>query len=80
MSGLKNTFRRLGNFSMGRGYMTSGERKRKKAQKRQAARDKIYEAAVMPDEELIRRNERRKAARRQGSRASTILTNRETLG
>jgi len=64
---------------MGKGYMTSGERKRGKAAKSQAALDRIYSSVPIPDEEEIQRNERRKAAKRQGSRANTILT-RDTLG
>lgn len=80
MSGLKNTFRRAANASIGRGYMTSGERKRKAAAKVQAGKDKMFSEALMPDEELIKRNERRKAATRRGSRVSTILTDEDTLG
>lgn len=80
MGGLSNTFRRLGNLSMGRGYKTSGEAKREKAAKAQTVLDKIYTGADVPDPELLKRNERRKAAQRQGSRASTILTNNDQLG
>ena len=80
MSGLKNTVRRIGNASLGKGYMTSGERKRKKAAKVQAGKDEMFASAQMPDEEVIKRNERRKAARRRGSRVSNILTDEDTLG
>ena len=80
MSGLKNTFRRLGNASMGKGYKTSGEAKREKAAKVQAGKDKIFSGAQLPDEEVIKRNERRKAATRRGSRVSTILTDEDSLG
>ncbi len=80
MSGLKNTAKRLANASMGRGYMTNDERRQKKAAKVKKAKDKMFQNAVLPDEEDIRRVERRKAARRRGSRASTVLTDRETLG
>lgn len=80
MSGLKNTIRRLGNASLGKGYMTSGERKEKKAAKKQAGLDRIYASAEMPDEEQIRRNELRKAAARRGSRQRNILTDQDTLG
>jgi hypothetical protein len=80
MSGLNNTWRRLGNASMGKGYKTSGEAKREKAAKAQDALDKQYAGAEIPDEEEIKRNERRKMAKRQGSRASTILTNNDQLG
>lgn len=80
MSGLKNTVKRFANASMGKGYMTNRERRQKRAAKVQAAKDEIFQNAEMPDEEVIRRNERRKAASRQGSRANTILTNRDSLG
>ena len=80
MSGLKNTVRRLGNASMGKGYMTSGEKKREKAMKRQNELDKVYTGAEVPDDEELKRNERRKQAKRQGSRANTILTNNDQLG
>lgn len=80
MSGLKNTVKRLANVSRGKGYMTKKERKAKEAAKRQAGLDEIYRGAEMPDEEVIARNERRKSARRRGSRVSTVLTDRETLG
>ena len=80
MSGLKNTAKRLINASTGRGYKTNKERSQEKDAKRQAGVDKLYSSADMPDEELIKRNERRKAARRRGSRVSTILTDQDTLG
>jgi hypothetical protein len=80
MSGLKNTVRRLGNVSLGRGYKTSGEAKREKAAKRQNELDKVYTGAEVPDDEQLKRTERRKAAKRQGSRANTILTNNDQLG
>lgn len=81
MSGLKNTMKRLASASVGRGYMTGRERRAKSAAKEQARLDKVYSGAQIPDEEEIARNERRKAARRRGSRVSTILTSdEETLG
>ena len=84
MSGLKNTVRRMANASRGLGYKTSGEKKRSDAAKHEAAEqarlDEIYSGAQMPDEELIRRNERRKAAKRRGSRISTVLTDEDQLG
>ncbi len=43
-------------------------------QKRQMKLDKMYAGAAMPDEEIIRRNERRKAAARRGSRQRNVLT------
>lgn len=80
MSGLKNTVRRLGNASMGKGYQTGDEMKAKKKAKEKTARDKIYSGAEVPDDEMLKRKERRKAAKRQGSRANTILTNNDQLG
>jgi hypothetical protein len=80
MGGLSNTAKRLANVSMGRGYMTNEERKQKKKAKIKAGKDKMFQSATLPDEEDIRRVERRKAAKRQGARASTVLTDRETLG
>lgn len=81
MSGLENTVKRTVNFSLGRGYKTNRERRQEKAAKRQAARDEIYSDASIPDEEQIRRNDRRKAARRRGSRVRNVLTDdEETLG
>lgn len=76
MGNLDNTWRRAKNFGLGRGYKTDKEKKQKKQAKRQAKKDKIFHSAEMPDEELIKRNERRKAAGRAGSRASTVLTGR----
>jgi len=80
MSGLKNTAKRLANASLGRGYATNDERRQKKKAKIKAGKDKMFQNAAMPDEEDIRRVERRKAARRRGSRANTVMTNRDTLG
>lgn len=74
MSGLKNTGKRLFNFSIGKGYKTGKERRMEREAKTQKALDKIYVGAEMPDEELIRRNERRKAAARRGSRQRNVLT------
>ena len=80
MSGLKNTVKRLANFSMGKGYKTSAERRQEREAKHQAALDKVYAGAEMPDEESIRRNERRKAAARRGSRQRNVLTDEDQLG
>ena len=80
MSGLKNTFKRSYNFGTFKGYKTGNEIKAEKAAKVQAAKDKIFAGAEVPDEEVIKRNERRKSAKRQGSRASTVLTNPDQLG
>ena len=80
MSGLKNTAKRIGNVATGRGYMTNDERRQKKAAKVTKGKNKMFQNAVMPDEEDIRRVERRKAAKRRGSRASTVMTDRDRLG
>ena len=80
MSGLKNTVKRMANASLGRGYMTTKERREKTAVKKQSKLDEIYAGAHIPDEELIRRNERRKSAKRRGSRIATVLTDEDTLG
>lgn len=74
MSGLKNTGKRMFNFSIGRGYKTNKERRMEKQAKEKKRLDKIYAEADMPDEELIQRNERRKAAARRGSRQRNVLT------
>lgn len=81
MSGLKNTVKRLANASMGRGYKTNREIRQERQMKRQQALDKIYQGAEMPDPEELKRRERRKAAKKRGSRVSTVLTeNEDTLG
>lgn len=80
MSGLKNTGKRLWNFSTGKGYMTTDERRAKEAAKAQAALDAVYSGAEMPDSEAIKRNERRKAAKRRGSRQRNVLTDEDRLG
>lgn len=80
MGGLKNTVKRVSNAVVGRGYMTNDERRQKKKAKVTAGKNKMFQNAALPDEEDIRRVERRKAAARRGSRAQTILTDRDTLG
>lgn len=80
MSGLENTAKRMFNFSIGKGYMTGDERRAKAAAKEQARLDAIYSGAEMPDSEAIRRNERRKAAKRRGSRQRNVMTDTDTLG
>lgn len=74
------TVRRFANAVTGKGWKTDKERRQSKAARRQKQLDKIYSGAEMPDPEEIQRTERRKQAQRRGSRASTILTDRETLG
>jgi len=80
MGGLKNTGKRLFNLGIGKGYKTNTERRQEAEAKEQAHLDKIYSSAPIPDDEAIKRNERRKAAMRAGSRASTVLTERDKLG
>ncbi len=80
MSGLKNTGKRLWNFSTGKGYKTNKERREERKAKAQKALDKVYAGAEMPDEEVIRRNERRKAAARRGSRQRNVMTDEDMLG
>ncbi len=80
MSGMKNTVKRLGNFATLQGYSTKKERDAAKAAGVQAGKDEMFAGAEMPDEEQIKRNERRKAAKRRGSRVNTVLTDRETVG
>ena len=49
--------------------------------RKQGVLDKMYSSADMPDEEKIKRNEKRKASKRRGSRVSSVLTNTdESLG
>lgn len=80
MSGLKNTTKRLVNASVGRGYKTNTERRQKKETKRKGALDAQFANVAMPDEEELQLVERRRAARRRGSRAATVLTSVDTLG
>lgn len=80
MSGLKNTTKRIVNASVGRGYKTNTERRNKKEAKRKGAIDAQFANAAMPDEEELQLVERRRAARRRGSRAATVLTSGDTLG
>jgi len=80
MSGLKNTAKRSFNFGIGRGYKTNEERRQGKRDKITKRKNKMFANASLPDEEEIRRVERRKSAKRQGSRAQTVMTDRESLG
>jgi hypothetical protein len=75
-----SSFKRATNFGLGRGFATNEERREAAKAKIKKKKDKMFQNATMPDEEDIRRVERRKAAKRRGSRANTILTDRETLG
>jgi len=81
MSGLKNTVQKFANASKGQGFKTHEQRGRKRREiAADIARDEVYSGAAVPDDELLKRNERRKAAKRQGSRANTVLTNNDQLG
>ncbi len=86
MSGLVDTLRRGANFAVGKGYKTSGERKRSReariqgvADARQIELDKVFASGQIPDEDDLKRRTRRIAAARRGSRANTVLTE-DTLG
>ena len=77
MSGLKNTFRRIWNLGTPggvKGYKTKREDDAEKAAKEQTRKNTMFAGAEVPDIETIKRNEQRKAAKRQGSRANTVLT------
>jgi len=74
MGDLKNTNRRVHNLIIGKGYSTRDERRQKRVAQEQTRKDKMFAGAELPDEEAIRRTERKKAAKRRGSRAETILT------
>ena len=65
MSGLKNTLKRGFSFAQGQGYTTKDERLAQRKAKSQARLDKTFQSALMPDEEEIAREERRKAAKRR---------------
>jgi hypothetical protein len=80
MSGLKNTAKRLWNLPLGKGYKTNTEIRQEKEAKIQEGKDRLFASAEVPDDEAIKRNERRKAAKRSGSRASTVLTDQDKLG
>ena len=86
MSGIKNTAQGFINASLGRGYHTnksvSGYKRKGREKAAQIEKDEIFASAAgdIPDPEEIKLENRRKAARRKGSRASTILTKDETLG
>jgi hypothetical protein len=84
MSGLQNLIQKSSNLTKGRGFKTHDQRKRSKAANQAVAatdaKDLMFQSAQLPDEESIRRMERRKAARRRSARAQTILTDRDTLG
>lgn len=79
MSGIGKLFRRSVNASLGKGFKTHAERQEARKARHQAGLDKMFASAKMPDEEEIKRSERRKAARRRGSRVETVLTD-DTLG
>lgn len=74
MSGLRSTYKRILNFSKGKGYATGAERQAKAEAAEKSRLDAIYGAAQLPDEEAQRRKARRTQAGRAGSRAETVLT------
>jgi len=80
MSGLQNTLKRAMSASSGQGWTTSQERHAKRTATQKKAKDDIYANADMPDEEVIARNERRKAAKRKGSRVASVMTGDDALG
>jgi len=80
MSGLKNTRKRIHNITRGKGFKTDSEVIEEKKAKVQAGKDKLFASADVPDDEAIKRHERRKAAKRAGSRTNTVMTERDTLG
>ncbi len=79
MSSLFDYGRRTGNWIIGRGLKTSGERKREEAAVEQQRKDKMFASGEIPDEDFLKRAARKKAARRRGSRIETVLTE-DTLG
>jgi hypothetical protein len=80
MSGLSNTRKRMFNVGRGKGYKSGAERQAAAEASIQTAKDDMFASAIVPDEEQIKRNSRRKAAKRRGSRVNTVLTDRDTLG
>lgn len=79
MSGLQNTMKRTLSFSKGSGYETHQESDIRRGGPKKRA-DKLYSTAALPDEDDLSRQAKRRQARRRGSRASTILTDQDTLG
>ena len=49
------------------------------SEKREVKLGKMYAGASLPDEEVIKRNERRKAAKRRGTRVRNVLTDEDAL-
>jgi hypothetical protein len=80
MSGVDKMVRRTVRWFGGHGFMTQGEKKQKDKAQWQDKQNKIFQGVPMPDPEELKREQRKKAAGRKGSRASTVLTNRDTLG
>ena len=78
MSGLKNTFRRLGNFALTGEYVTSADTRKKQAAAEREAKNRLFARPEVPDEEELARINRRRTAQRRGSRLETVLT--DTLG
>ncbi|KKK64577.1 hypothetical protein LCGC14_2982790 [marine sediment metagenome] len=59
--------------------ISRGKTKRSTINKREAEKEKqrIKDIPLMPDEEALQRARRKKAAKRKGSRSSTVLTGDE---
>lgn len=79
MSKIDKNMHRMWNWVGGSGFTTGKEQTQKKQFKKQKRLDKVYASAVLPDDELIRRNERRKAAARRGSRQRNVLTDDQDM-
>ena len=80
MSSVDKVVRRTVRWVGGHGFMTGSEKRKKDLAKVKAGKDEQFANAAMPDEQAIKLAERRKAARRRGSRAATVMTSDETLG
>ncbi len=62
------------NWIGGKGFVDNDAKREIKKAEQQARLDKVYSGAQMPDDESVRRNSRRKAAGRRGSRQRNVLT------
>ncbi len=73
----------MGKFTQSVIDISRGKTSRKKVRAREAAdeAERIKNIPLMPDEEALQRARRKKAAKRKGSRSSTVLTgNDDRLG
>lgn len=70
-----------GNVFRGKGFKTREQIRMEKAGEITSQKNKIFASAgAPPDEVEIARTERRRAARRRGSRAQTVLSGGDRLG